>query len=172
MQSATNTTIVVEEVDGMGIVHIFGEDKDGIDRALARINAITEVPEIGKVYKGKVKSIVAFGAFVEILPGKEGLLHISEIEWRKIPTVEEVLKEGQEIEVKLLDIDAKTSKLKLSRKALLPRPPRDENSQGEDRPHGDRAHGDRARGDRSHGHGDRSRRDNRPPRRDRPTRDE
>ncbi|TFH36860.1 MAG: polyribonucleotide nucleotidyltransferase, partial [Bacteroidia bacterium] len=90
-QAVTGTTIVVEEVDGMGVVHIFGENKDGIDMALARINRITEVPEIGKVYKGKVKSVVAFGAFIEILPGKEGLLHISEIEWRKINTVDEVI---------------------------------------------------------------------------------
>lgn len=125
-QAVTGTTIVVEEVDGMGVVHIFGENKDGIDMALARINRIVEVPEIGKVYKGKVKSVVAFGAFVEILPGKEGLLHISEIEWRKIATVDEVLKEGQEIDVKLIDVDPKTSKLRLSRKVLLPRPPRED----------------------------------------------
>ncbi|HCC70609.1 MAG TPA: polyribonucleotide nucleotidyltransferase, partial [Bacteroidales bacterium] len=85
------------------------------------INRIIEVPEIGKTYRGKVVSVVSFGAFVEILPGKEGLLHISEIEWHKINSVEDVLKEGDELEVKLLDIDQKTGKLKLSRKALLPR---------------------------------------------------
>jgi polyribonucleotide nucleotidyltransferase len=149
LQAETNTTIVVEENNGAGDVHIFGDNKEGIDAALAKINSIVEVPEVGKVYKGKVKSIVAFGAFVEILPGKEGLLHISEIEWRKIPTVEEVLKEGDEIEVKLLDVDPKTSKLKLSRKALLPRPPREEGQQRDDR----------------------SRSGNRPPRRDRPNRE-
>ena len=118
----------------MGDVNIFGDNKEGIDAcACTELMQLVEVPEVGKVYKGKVKSIVAFGAFVEILPGKEGLLHISEIEWRKIPTVEEVLKEGEEIEVKLLDIDPKTSKLKLSRKALLPRPPREERPQGNER---------------------------------------
>ncbi len=139
LQAETDTTIVVEEKNGAGEVNIFGNNKEGIDAALAKINSIVEVPEVGKVYKGKVKSIVAFGAFVEILPGKEGLLHISEIEWRKIPTVEDVLKEGQEIEVKLLDVDPKTSKLKLSRKVLLPRPPRDDRPQHEDRPqHGNR----------------------------------
>lgn len=131
-QAVTNTTIIVEEVDGMGIVHIFGENKEGIDMALARINRIVEVPEIGKVYRGKIKSIVAFGAFVEILPGKEGLLHISEIEWRKLNTVDEVLKEGEEIDVKLIDVDPKTSKLRLSRKVLLPRPPREDKPEGSD----------------------------------------
>lgn len=129
-QAVTNTTIIVEEVDGMGVVHIFGENKEGIDMALERINRIVEVPEIGKVYKGKIKSIVAFGAFVEILPGKEGLLHISEIEWRKLNTVDEVLKEGEEIDVKLIDVDPKTSKLRLSRKVLLPRPPREDKPEG------------------------------------------
>jgi polyribonucleotide nucleotidyltransferase len=132
-QAVTGTTIIVEEVDGMGVVHIFGENKDGIDMALERINRIVEVPEVGKVYKGKVKSVVAFGAFIEILPGKEGLLHISEIEWHKINTVDEVLKEGQEVDVKLIEVDPKTSKLRLSRKVLLPRPPRDE-SRDKDRP--------------------------------------
>ncbi|HUS87606.1 MAG TPA: polyribonucleotide nucleotidyltransferase [Bacteroidales bacterium] len=134
IQAVTGTTIIVEEVDNMGIVHVFGEDKDSITEALAWVNRIVEVPEIGKVYKGKIKSIVAFGAFVEILPGKEGLLHISEIEWRKIKTVDEVLKEGEEIEVKVLDVDPKTSKLKLSRKVLLPRPPREERPPRSDRP--------------------------------------
>ena len=84
------------------------------------------VPEVGQVYKGKVKTIVQFGAFVEILPNKDGLLHISEIDWKKVMKVEDVLKEGQEIEVKVIDIDPKTGKIKLSRKELLPRPPRHE----------------------------------------------
>jgi len=122
IQSETETTIVVEEVNGMGVVDIFGENLEGITKALKWINRIIEVPEIGKTYRGKVVSVVSFGAFVEILPGKEGLLHISEIEWHKINSVEDVLKEGDELEVKLLDIDQKTGKLKLSRKALLPRP--------------------------------------------------
>jgi Polyribonucleotide nucleotidyltransferase (polynucleotide phosphorylase) len=91
------------------------------------VKKIVTVPEVGQVYKGKVKTIVQFGAFVEILPNKDGLVHISEIEWRKINKVEDVLKEGQEIEVKIIDIDPKTGKIKLSRKELLPRPPRQEN---------------------------------------------
>lgn len=122
IQAETDTKIVVEEVDAMGMVDIFGENIEGITKALNWINKIIEVPEIGKTYQGKVVSVVTFGAFVEILPGKEGLLHISEIEWHKINKVEDVLKEGDEVEVKLLDVDPKSGKLKLSRKALLPKP--------------------------------------------------
>jgi polyribonucleotide nucleotidyltransferase len=122
IQRETETTIVVEEINSMGVVDIFGENLEGITKALNWINRIIEVPEIGKTYHGKVVSVVSFGAFVEILPGKEGLLHISEIEWHKINEVEDVLKEGDEVEVKLLDIDQKTGKFKLSRKALLPKP--------------------------------------------------
>jgi polyribonucleotide nucleotidyltransferase len=124
IQRETGTTIVVEEKNGYGDVNIFGENKDAITAALDWVKKIVAVPEVGQIYKGKVKSIVQFGAFVEILPNKDGLLHISEIEWRKLKTVDEVLKEGEEIEVKLIDIDPKTGKLKLSRKVLLPRPPR------------------------------------------------
>jgi polyribonucleotide nucleotidyltransferase len=126
IQRETGTTIIVEEVDGHGDVNIFGENKEAITAALAWVRKIVTVPEVGQVYKGKVKTIVQFGAFVEILPNRDGLLHISEIDWKKIGTVDEVLKEGDEIEVKLIDIDPKTGKLKLSRKALLPRPPREE----------------------------------------------
>jgi polyribonucleotide nucleotidyltransferase len=125
IQRTTGATIIVEEIDGHGDVNIFGENAEVITAALEWVKKIVTVPEVGQVYKGKVKTIVQFGAFVEILPNKDGLLHISEIEWRKIKTVDEVLKEGQEIEVKLIDIDPKTGKLKLSRKALLPRPPRE-----------------------------------------------
>jgi polyribonucleotide nucleotidyltransferase len=125
IQRETGTTIIVEEIDGHGDVNIFGENKEAITAALEWVKKIVTVPEVGQVYKGKVKTIVQFGAFVEILPNKDGLLHISEIEWRKINKVEDVLKEGQEIEVKLIDIDPKTGKLKLSRKILLPRPPRE-----------------------------------------------
>jgi len=139
IQRETGTTIIVEEVDGHGDVNIFGENKDAITAALDWVKKIVAVPEVGQVYKGKVKTIVQFGAFVEILPNKDGLLHISEIDWKKIRTVDEVLKEGDEIEVKLIDIDPKTGKLKLSRKALLPRPPREEG--GDDRKHED--HGNR-----------------------------
>jgi polyribonucleotide nucleotidyltransferase len=133
IQRETGTTIVVEEKNGGGDVNIFGENKEAITAALDWVKRIVTVPEVGQVYKGKVKTIVQFGAFVEILPNKDGLLHISEIEWRKIKAVDEVLKEGQEIEVKLIDIDPKSGKLKLSRKVLLPRPPRhekDESTQG------------------------------------------
>ena len=126
IQRETGTTIIVEEIDGHGDVNIFGENKEAITAALDWVKKIVTVPEVGQIYKGKVKTIVQFGAFIEILPNKDGLLHISEIDWKKIKTVEEVLKEGDEVEVKLIDIDPKTGKLKLSRKVLLPRPPREE----------------------------------------------
>ncbi len=122
IQNTTHTTIVIEEVDNRGVVDVSALDKPSIDAAMEKILKITAIPEMGKIYKGKVKSIVQFGAFVEIIPGREGLLHISEIEWRRLETVEEVLHEGDEIEVKLIDFDSKTGKLKLSRKVLLPRP--------------------------------------------------
>ena len=122
MQRETNTTITIEEVDGRGIIQILSDDKAGVEAALRRIKAITAVPEIGEIYTGRVKSIMPFGAFVEVMPGKDGLLHISEIEHRRLNTVEEALQEGQEITVKLIAIDEKTGKLKLSRKVLLPKP--------------------------------------------------
>jgi polyribonucleotide nucleotidyltransferase len=137
IQSTTGSTIVIEEVDNVGVVDVFAIDKESIEAALNRIRAIVEVPEIGKIYKGKVKSIVSFGAFIEILPNKDGLLHISEIEWRRIQNVEDVLKVGEMVEVKLIDIDAKTGNLKLSRKALLPKPERvdtTEHSERSDKP--------------------------------------
>ena len=130
IQRETGTTIIVEEIDGHGDVNIFGENKEAITAALEWVKKIVTVPEVGQVYKGKVKTIVQFGAFVEILPNKDGLLHISEIDWKKIKTVDEVLKEGDEVEVKLIDIDPKTGKLKLSRKVLLPRPPKQEGEHG------------------------------------------
>ena len=126
IQRVTGATIIVEEIDGHGDVNIFGENAEVINAALDWVKKIVTVPEIGQIYKGKVKTIVQFGAFVEILPNKDGLLHISEIEWRKVQNVEDVLKEGQEVEVKIIDIDPKTGKIKLSRKELLPRPPRPE----------------------------------------------
>jgi polyribonucleotide nucleotidyltransferase len=122
IQAETNTTITIEEIDNVGLVDVFATDKASIDAAMARIKGIVAVPEEGEVYKGKVKTITPYGAFVEILPGKDGLLHISEIEWRRLEKVEEVLKEGEEVEVKLIAIDERNGKLKLSRKALLPRP--------------------------------------------------
>lgn len=122
MQRETNTTISIDEVDGKGIVQVLAADKDSLDAAVRRIKAITAVPEVGEVYTGKVKSIMPFGAFVEVMPGKDGLLHISEIEHRRLNTVEEALQEGQEVTVKLIAVDEKTGKLKLSRKVLLPKP--------------------------------------------------
>ena len=126
IQEETGTTIVLEEVDGKGVIDIVSTDGDGAKDALARIKAITAVPEVGEVYKGKVKSIVAFGAFIEIIPGQDGLLHISEIAHKKVEKVEDELKEGEVVEVKLIAIDPKTKKLKLSRKALLPKPEKTE----------------------------------------------
>jgi polyribonucleotide nucleotidyltransferase len=125
IQNTTGATVVIEEKEGKGYVDVFSDNKDTIEAALARINAIVAIPEAGEIYKGTVKSITPFGAFVEIMPGKEGLLHISEIEWRRLETVGEVLKEGEQVEVKLLEVDPKTGKMKLSRKVLLPRPPKE-----------------------------------------------
>ncbi|MDA3954447.1 MAG: polyribonucleotide nucleotidyltransferase [Bacteroidales bacterium] len=127
IQEKTGATITITQEGDIGIVDIFAEDKDVINAALARVNGIIEVPEVGKVYQGKVKSIVAFGAFVEILPGKDGLLHISEIAWKRLEKVEEVLKEGDEVEVKVIEVDQRNGKLKLSRKVLLPRPEKKDN---------------------------------------------
>jgi len=128
MQRETGTTITIEEKDNQGIVSIFAPNEEAISKARARIRAIVAKPEVGEIYEGKVKSIMPFGAFVEILPGKDGLLHISEIDWKRYETMEGVFKVGDEVRVKLLDVD-KQGKLKLSRKALLPRPPKPENKE-------------------------------------------
>lgn len=123
IQKTTGTTITITEDDNKGYVDIFGVDKAALDGALARIKAIVAVPEVGETYHGKIRSIVAFGAFVEIMPGKDALLHISEIDYKRFATMDETgLKEGDEIDVKLIGVDAKTGKLKLSRKVLLPKP--------------------------------------------------
>ena len=123
MQEETGTIITIEEINGTGRIEISGTNKQSIDNATRIIKGIVAVPEIGEVYKGKVRSVMPYGAFVEFLPGKDGLLHISEIDWKRLENVEEAgIKEGDEIEVKLLDIDPKTGKFKLSRKVLLPRP--------------------------------------------------
>lgn len=122
IQEETNTTIVLEEVDNKGVIDIVSSNKEDSDAAIARIKAITAVPEEGEIYTGKVKSIMPFGAFVEIMPGQDGLLHISEIAHHRVEKVESELKEGDMVEVKLIAIDPKTKKLKLSRKALLPKP--------------------------------------------------
>lgn len=122
MQRETNTTIVIEEKGEFGVIDIVSANKESIELAKSRIRAIVAVPEVGQEYLGTVKSILPFGAFVEILPGKDGLLHISEIEWRRLETVEGVLKVGDKVKVKLIGIDSKTNKMKLSRKVLLPKP--------------------------------------------------
>jgi len=121
MQRETGATISIEEVGNQGIVQIFADNKESIDAAVRRIKAIASKPEVGEIYEGKVRSIMPFGAFVEIMPGKDGLLHISEIDHRRIETMDGIFEIGDEVRVKLLDID-KQGKLKLSRKALLPRP--------------------------------------------------
>ena len=122
MQKETNSTIIIEEVGDFGIIDIFSSNKASIEAAKERIKKIVAIPEVGEIYNGKVKSIVAFGAFVEILPGKEGLLHISEIDWKRVTDIEQYMKVGQMIDVKLIGVDTSTGKLKLSRKALLPQP--------------------------------------------------
>ncbi|HPR28249.1 MAG TPA: polyribonucleotide nucleotidyltransferase [Chitinophagales bacterium] len=122
MQRETNTTINIEEVGEFGIIDIASPDKASIEAAKARIRGITAMPEVGEEYEGTVKKIVDFGAFVEFLPGKEGLLHISEISWTRLPSMEGVLKEGEKVKVKLLEVDKKTGKFRLSRKVLMERP--------------------------------------------------
>ncbi|WP_321519428.1 polyribonucleotide nucleotidyltransferase [uncultured Bacteroides sp.] len=127
MQEETGATITIEEVEGVGKIEVSGTNKASIENAMRLIKGIVSVPEVGEIYKGKVRSIMPYGAFVEFLPGKDGLLHISEIDWKRLETVEEAgIKEGDEIEVKLIDVDAKTGKFKLSKKVLTPRPPKKE----------------------------------------------
>ncbi|MGK6351705.1 polyribonucleotide nucleotidyltransferase [Parapedobacter sp. DT-150] len=125
MQRETGATIAIEEVDNKGVVQVFADDKASIDDAVRRIKAIAAKPEVGEVYEGKVKSIMPFGAFIEIIPGKDGLLHISEIDWKRFETMDGIFNVGDIVKVKLMDVD-KQGKLKLSRKALLPRPEKNE----------------------------------------------
>ncbi len=123
IQEDSGATVTIEEVAGVGRIEVSGTNKQSIDIALSKIKAIVAVPEVGEVYKGKVRSVMPYGVFVEFLPGKDGLLHISEVDWQRFDTIEATgLKEGDEIEIKLLDIDPKTGKFKLSRKVLLPKP--------------------------------------------------
>ncbi len=153
MQEDTNTTITIDEVDGKGKVQVSAPDKACIDAALSKIRAIVAVPEVGEIYEGTVRSVMPYGCFVEIMPGKDGLLHISEIDWKRLETVEEAgIKEGDKIQVKLLDIDPKTGKYKLSRRVLMEKP--EGYVERERRPRGDRPE----RGDRR-GRGDRRERD-------------
>ena len=130
MQAETGAVITIEEVGDQGRVEIAANNKMAIDAAIAKIKGIVAIPEIGDTYPSKVKSVMPYGAFVEFMPGKEGLLHISEIDWKRIETMDQSgIKEGDIIDVKLLEIDQKTGKFKLSRKALMPRPPREEKSE-------------------------------------------
>lgn len=122
IQKETGTTINIEEVGNTGEVSIFSVNKEGLDKATAWVRGITAVPVIGDTYEGTVKGIKEFGAFVEFLPKKEGLLHISEISWKRLETMEGIFKEGDKVKVKLLDVDPRTGKFKLSRKALMPKP--------------------------------------------------
>ena len=127
MQAETGANIAIEEIGDQGRVEIAGTNKQSIDSAIQMIKGIVAIPEVGETYQATVKSVMPYGAFVEFMPGKEGLLHISEIDWKRIETMETAgLKEGDKVDVKLLDIDGKTGKFKLSRKALLPRPPKED----------------------------------------------
>ena len=123
MQEDTGATITIDEVDGVGKVQVSGPNKESIDAALAKIKGIVAIPEVGEIYDGVVRSIMPYGCFVEIMPGKDGLLHISEIDWKRLETVEEAgIKEGDHIQVKLLEIDPKTGKYKLSHRVLIEKP--------------------------------------------------
>ena len=123
IQNTTGATVVIEEKDKRGIVSIFATNQAAMDGALKRINAIVAIPEVGTVYDGVVKSIMPFGAFVEFMPGKDGLLHISEIKWERLETMDGVMEVGEQVKVKLVEVDKKTGKFRLSRKVLLPKPP-------------------------------------------------
>ena len=152
IQRETGTTINIEEVNNQGEVSIFSKEKTGLDKALAWINGLVAVPVIGETYEGTVKSIKEFGAFVEFLPKKEGLLHISEISWKRLESMEGVLKEGDIVKVKLLDIDPRTGKYKLSRKVLMPKPERAPGSESEVQEGGGSRGGGQHRGEhRGHG---------------------
>ena len=126
MQRETGAQIMIEEVGEFGIVDIAADNKAAIDAAVARIKGITAVPDEGSEYEGTVKSVMPYGAFVEFLPGKQGLLHISEVDWKRLESLDGILKEGDKVNVKLLEVDKKTGKYKLSRKALMPKPEKSE----------------------------------------------
>jgi len=137
MQEESGATITIDEVDGVGKVQVSAPNKDSIQKAIAKIKAIVAIPEVGEVYEGTIRSIMPYGCFVEILPGKDGLLHISEIDWKRLETVEEAgLHEGDKINVKLMEIDPKTGKYKLSHRVLIPKP--DDYVERERRPRGER----------------------------------
>ena len=152
MQEDTGATITIEETEGKGHVQVSAPNKDSIDAALAKIKAIVAVPEVGEVYEGTVRSIMPYGCFVEILPGKDGLLHISEIDWKRLETVEEAgIKEGDKIKVKLMEIDPKTGKYKLSHRVLMEKP--EGYVERERRPRPERGERRGGRRDERHGEG-------------------
>ena len=123
IQEESGATVTIDETDGVGKVQVSAPNKDSIDKAIGKIRAIVAIPEVGEVYDGTIRSVMPYGCFVEIMPGKDGLLHISEIDWKRLETVEEAgLKEGDKIKVKLLEIDPKTGKYKLSHRVLIPKP--------------------------------------------------
>ena len=154
MQEDTGATITIEETDGKGHVQVSAPNKDSIDAALAKIKGIVAVPEVGEVYEGTVRSIMPYGCFVEILPGKDGLLHISEIDWKRLETVEEAgIKEGDKIKVKLMEIDPKTGKYKLSHRVLMEKP--EGYVERERRPRPERGERRGRRDDRHEGRGER-----------------
>ncbi len=164
MQEDTGATITIEETDGKGHVQVSAPNKDSIDAALAKIKAIVAVPEVGEVYEGTVRSIMPYGCFVEILPGKDGLLHISEIDWKRLETVEEAgIKEGDKIKVKLMEIDPKTGKYKLSHRVLMEKP--EGYVERERRPRPERGERGERRGRREDRHEGRGERPARQPRR-------
>ena len=177
IQRETGAKINIEEVGDQGIIKIFSNNKESIDKALAWIRSIVAIPEIGATYEGTVKSIMPFGAFVEFMPGKQGLLHISEVSWKRLDSLDGVLKEGDKVKIQLVGTDPKTGKLRLSRKVLMPKPdgyveptPREGGDRGDRGDRGERrGGGDR---DRNRGGGDRPRGGNdRGPREDRPRRE-
>ncbi len=168
MQEDTGATITIDEIDGVGKVQVSAPDKSSIDAAVSKIKSIVAIPEVGEVYEGTVRSIMPYGCFVEIMPGKDGLLHISEIEWKRLETVEDAgIKEGDKIKVKLMEIDPKTGKYKLSHRVLEPkpegytererrqRPERGSRPNGNNRPNGsNRPNGNRGNAQRQPRHND------------------
>jgi polyribonucleotide nucleotidyltransferase len=153
IQAKTGTTISIEEKDGKGHVEILSNDAESMEKAVAIVRGIVAIPEVGGTYSGKVKNIMEFGAFVEFMPGKDGLLHISEISWDKTPSMEGVFQEGEVLTVKLIEVDQKTGKFRLSKRALepkpegyvepAPRPPRENRDGGRDNRDRDRGRGPR-----------------------------
>ena len=131
IQATTGATITIEEIEGKGKVSIFAVDQDAMEGAVKRVKNIVAMPEVGEVYEGKVKSIMPFGAFIEFMPGKDGLLHISEIKWERVEKMDGLMEVGEEVKVKLVEIDKKTGKFRLSRKVLLPKPEKKEEAQKE-----------------------------------------